>query len=81
MEKEDFSVASVYGPDGVLTFKDVTTLDFSGTEFIGFMDNQRKVILQDITDNSMRLVMFMAASPDYYPLNTNALVLTFEVVN
>ena len=44
------------------------------------MDNQRKVIIQDITDNTMRLVMFMAASPDYYPLNTHALVLTFEVV-
>lgn len=80
-EKEDFNVPSVYGPDGLLTFKDVSTLDFSGTEFIGFMDSQRKVIIQDITDSSMRLVLFMAASPDYYPLNTNALVLTFEVVN
>jgi PKD repeat protein len=81
VEKEDFQVPSVYGPEGVLTFSDASTLDFSGTEFVGFMDNQRKVILQDITDNSMRLVMFMSASPDYYPLNTNALVLTFEVVN
>jgi hypothetical protein len=80
VEKEDFPVPSVYGPNGILTFKEVSTLDFSGTEFVGFMDNQRKVILQDITDNSMRLVMFMAASPDYYPLNTNALVLSFEVV-
>jgi hypothetical protein len=79
-EKEDFAVLSVYGQDGVLTFSNVSTLDFSGTEFIGFMDNQRKVIIQDITDNTMRLVMFMAASPDYYPLNTHALVLTFEVV-
>jgi PKD repeat protein len=80
VEKEDFAVPSVYGPDGVLTYKDVSTLDFSGTEFIGFMDNQRKVIVQEITDNSMRLVMFMAASQDYYPLNTHALILTFEVV-
>jgi PKD repeat protein len=80
VEKEDLAVPSVYGPGGILTFKAVSTLDFSGTEFVGFMDNQRKVILQDITDNSMRLVMFVAASPDYYPLNTNALVLTFEVV-
>jgi hypothetical protein len=80
VEKEDFAVPSVYGPEGVVTYKDVSTLDFSGTEFVGFMDYQRKVILQEITDNSMRLVMFMAASPDYYPLNTNALVLTFEVV-
>jgi hypothetical protein len=81
VEKENFDVPSVYGPEGVLTFQNVSTLDFSGTEFIGFMDNQRKVIVQEITDNSMRLVMFMAASPDYYPLNTHALVLTFEVVN
>jgi hypothetical protein len=80
VEKEDFAVPSVYGPDQVVTYKNVSTLDFSGTEFIGFMDNQRKVIIQDLTDTSMRLVMFMAASPDYYPLNTNALVLTFEVV-
>ena len=78
--KEDFAVPSVYGPEGFVTFKDASTLDFSGTEFVGFMDNQRKVIVQDITDNTMRLVMFMAASPDYYPLNTHALVLTFEVV-
>jgi hypothetical protein len=81
VEKEDLVVPSVYGPEGALVFKDVSTLDFSGTEFIGFMDNQRKVIIQRITDTSLRLVMFMAASPDYYPLNTNALVLTFEVVN
>jgi hypothetical protein len=80
VEKEDFAVPSVYGPDGVLTYKNVSTLDFSGTEFIGFMDYQRKVIIQDLTDSSMRLVMFMAASQDYYPVNTNALVLTFEVV-
>jgi hypothetical protein len=80
VEKEDFAVPSVYGPDGVLTYNDVSTLDFSGTEFIGFMDYQRKVIVQEITDASMRLVMFMAASPDYYPANTNAIILTFEVV-
>lgn len=28
----------------------------------------------------MQLIMFMAASPDYFPANTNALVLSFEVV-
>ena len=79
-EKEDLAVPSVYGPGGVLTYKGVSTLDFSGTEFIGFMDYQRKVIVQEINDTSMRLVMFMAASPDYFPANTHALVLTFEVV-
>lgn len=80
VENEDFAVPSVYGPEGVLTYTDVSTLNFSGTEFVGFMDNQRKVIVQEITDNSMRLVMFMAASPDYFPMNTHALVRTFEVV-
>lgn len=79
-EKEDFDVPSVYGPGGVLTYKGVSTLDFSGTEFVGFWDVQHKVIVQDVQDKSMRLVMFMSASPDYYPLATHALILTFEVV-
>lgn len=82
VEKEDYNVPSVYGPPTyVVTYKDVSTLDFSGTEFIGFMDHQRKVIIQEVTDKTMRLVMFASLSPDYYPLNTHALILTFEVVN
>jgi PKD repeat protein len=81
VEKEDFAVPSVYGPPNyVITYTGVSTLDFSGTEFIGFMDNQRKAIIQEVTDNTMRLVLFMTASPDYFPLNTHALILTFEVV-
>lgn len=79
---EDFDVPSVYDPsDGLVTFSDVSTLDFSGTEFVGFLDFQRKVIVQEITDSSMKIVMFMAASPDHLPLNTHALVLTFQVVS
>lgn len=79
--KEDLTVPSVYGPPTyTVTYKDVSTLDFSGTEFIGFLDKQRKVIIQEITDNSMRLVMFAALHPTYYPLNTTALILSFEVV-
>ena len=81
VENENFVVPSVYGADGTITFEDVSTLDFSGTEFIGLMDFQRKVILNKISDNSMQLVMFMAASPDHLPMNTHALVLTFVVVN
>ncbi|MBK7713697.1 MAG: PKD domain-containing protein [Bacteroidales bacterium] len=81
VEKENFTIASVWGAEGTVTYQNVSTLDFSGTEFVGFMDYQRKVILQDITDNTMRLVMFMTGSPDYYPLNTHALILSFEVVN
>ena len=81
MENEDLTVSSVFGGDGTMTYNGVSTLDFSGTEFIGFMDFQRKVIIQDIKDNSMRLVMFMAAEPSAPGINTNGLVLTFEVVN
>ncbi|MHA7109871.1 PKD domain-containing protein [Sunxiuqinia elliptica] len=81
VESENFVVPSVYGADGTITFENVSTLDFSGTEFIGLMDFQRKVILNKIRDNSIQLVMFMAASPDHLPMNTHALVLTFVVVN
>lgn len=81
VENEDLTVSSVFGGDGTMTYNGVSTLDFSGTEFIGFMDFQRKVIIQDIKDNSMRLVMFMAAEPSAPGINTNGLVLTFEVVN
>lgn len=81
VEKENLTVPSVYGAGGVVTYNNVSTLDFSGTEFIGFRDYQRKVILKKITNTSMQLVMFMAASPDYFPANTNALVLSFEAVD
>ena len=77
---EDLTIASVYGENGQVTYKNVSTLDFSGTEFIGFRDYQRKVIIKKITDTSMQLVLFMAASPGYFPANTNALILSFEVV-
>ncbi|HOO98948.1 MAG TPA: PKD domain-containing protein [Bacteroidales bacterium] len=80
VEEEDFTVASVYGPGGQLTYPGVSTLDFSGTEFVGFWDYQSKVIVQEITDKTMRLVMFMSASATYYPLNTHALILTFSLV-
>lgn len=80
VENENFEVSSVYGPGGVLTYQGVSTLDFSGTEFVGFYDFQRKVVIQEITNSTMRLVMFMAASQDYIGINTHALVLTFEVV-
>ena len=80
VEKENFSLSSVYGAGGVITYPNVSTLDFSGTEFIGFMDFQRKVIVQEITDNTMRLACFASLSQDYAPLNTHALILTFDAV-
>lgn len=83
-ENEDFTVPSVYGPPTyMITYKGVSTLDFSGTEFVGFRDFQRKVIINKISDTSMQLIMFMAASPDYLQpvaFNTHALILSFEVV-
>lgn len=80
VKKEDYTIQSVYGGDGTVTYKDVTTLDFSGTAFVGFMDHDRKVILKEISEDKMTLVMFMAASPDHYPLNTHGLVFSFEAV-
>lgn len=80
VENENFQISSVYGPGGSLTYQNVMTLDFSGNAFVGFLDFESKVIVQDITDSSMRLVMFLAASQDFIGVNTNALVLTFEVV-
>ncbi len=82
VEQEDFTVSSVHGAGGSLTFSGVSTLDFSGTEFVGFRDFQRKVMVQEITDSSMRIVMFMAAGQDpaIIGINTHALILTFEVV-
>ena len=80
-EVDNMDVSSVFDPtDFVVTYENVMTLDFSGTEFIGFMDSERKVIVQELTNTSMRLVVFMHGDMDYYPLHTNALVFTFEVV-
>lgn len=80
VENENLTVSSVYGPGGMLTYSGVSTLDFSGTGYVGFKDFEKKVIIQDISDNSMRLVMFLAASQDFIGVNTNAIVLTLEVV-
>ena len=75
------TVATLQEPTaGTITFEDVMTLDFSGTEFIGFRDFQRKVILKSITNTKMQLIMFMAASPGDLPKNTHALILSFDAV-
>ncbi len=81
VESETFNVPSVYGPGGVVTYDNVATLDFSGTEFVGFLDFQRKVMVKSISANTIQLAMFLAASPDNLPLNTHALVLSFDLVN
>lgn len=80
-DSEDITVSSVYG--GV-PYTGAMTIDFSGTEFIGFHDFQRKVILNSISDTMMQLTMFMAAGsdpPEIIGVNTHALIMTFEVVN
>ena len=72
----------------ILTYPGVATIDFpNSTEFIGIMDFQRKVIVMDITDNTMQLAMFLTLDPaaviswnPLIPLSTTVLVLTFEVV-
>jgi len=72
----------------VVTYEGVTTIDFPGTdEFVGIRDFHQKVIVQNITDESMRLVMFLTLSPDaiisqdpLIALATTAVVLTFNVV-
>lgn len=82
-ENENFEVSSVYGPNGKITYQNVMTIDFSGTEFIGFRDFQRKVILKSISGSRMQLVMFMAAGDGKTApigVNTHALVLSFEAV-
>ncbi|MFV0266377.1 PKD domain-containing protein [Maribellus luteus] len=84
-DNEDLTVSSVYGPPTYsITFNNVMTLDFSGTEFIGFRDFQRKVILKSISNSRMQLVMFMAAGSDpaqIIGINTHALVLSFDAIN
>lgn len=79
-DNEDITIPSVYG--GV-SYTGAMTIDFSGTEFIGFRDFQRKVILNSISDTRMQLTMFMAAgtAEEIIGVNTNALIMTFEVVN
>lgn len=79
VESEDFNVPSVYSSSG-LSFKGVKTLDFSGTEFIGFRDFQRKVVMRSISNTRMQLIMFMAASTAAVGVNTHALILSFEAV-
>lgn len=75
-ESEDFTVPTVSG----VTYSGVNTLSFTDGGYVGFLDAQTKVILQSITDTSMRLVIFIAADPGKYPKASHALVMTFKAV-
>lgn len=95
-EQEDFSIPTIpdfatgLQPPGipVVTYNEVMTLDITGSDaFVGIRDFHKKVIVEELTDNSMRLVMFLTLSPDaiisqdpLVALSTTALILTFEVV-
>lgn len=80
VESENFETSSAIESSGKVSFNGVSTLSFSGNEFIGLLDFERRAIIQNITDKSMRLIMFLAASPDAIGVNTNAVILTFEAV-
>jgi len=78
VEKEDFTVTTAYGN---VTYPNVMTLDFSGTEFIGFMDFTRKCIVRSLTPTSMQLALFVSADVSGSTmLPTHAVLMTFEVV-
>lgn len=79
VEEEDFVTSSVW-TGGAITYNDVSSLNFSDTGFLGFLDFETKVIVREISDSQLKVVVFMAASQDYIGINTHALLLTFEVV-
>jgi PKD repeat protein len=84
-EGKDLAIATV-STDGNTatnrTYKNVMTLTFSGTEFVGFMDFTRECIVQEITPTKMRLAMFVATTqkPANYSKPSYVAILTFELV-
>lgn len=83
VKNENFQISAVNAENGQVvdvTYAGVSTLGFSGTEFIGLMDFERRVIIQEIADKSMRLVLFLSADPGNIGISSNAVILTFEVV-
>lgn len=96
-ENEDFTIPTIPDfatgtqPPGipVVTYPGVMTLDFPNSDaFIGIRDFHRKVIVQELTSSSMRLVMFMTLDPKaiasqnpLIALSTSAAILTFDAVN
>jgi PKD repeat protein len=83
-EKKDLAITTVSTNGNTPTnriYKDVMTLTFSGTEFVGFMDFTRECIIQEITPTKMRLVMFVSTTTKaYYNKPSYVVILTFEVV-
>lgn len=65
-----------------VTYPGVSTLSFSGNEFIGFMGFHRECIIQEITPEKMRLAMFMSATTGAnFNKPSLVVIFTFEAVN
>jgi hypothetical protein len=83
-ESKDLAITTVSTNGNTPTnrvYKNVMTLTFTGTEFVGFMDFTRECIIQEITPAKMRLVMFVCTTQKaYYNKPSHVAILTFEVV-
>ncbi len=81
--EEDYTILSAIA-GGPLTYPGVSTIDFSEGSYLGFLDFNRKVIIQEITDSSMKMVVFASldfAAAQAGGASTHGFVLSFEVVN
>lgn len=64
-----------------VTFEGVSTLNFSGSEFIGVMGFHRECIVQEISPEKMRLAMFMSATAgEHFSKPSLVVIFTFEAV-
>ena len=84
-ESKDLTLTVVSQADGAttadLTYEGVSTLNFSGSEFIGLMDFHRECIIQEITPDKMRLAMFMSATTgEHFNKPSLVVIFTFEPV-
>lgn len=84
-EDKDLTITAVSQADGAttydVTYEGVSTLNFSGNEFIGLLDFHQEVIIQEITPEKMRLVMFMSATQGaHFNKPSLAVIFTFEAV-
>ena len=83
-ENQNFTLATVSTNGNTVTertYRNVMTLRFSGTEFIGFMDFTRDCIILSLTPEKMQLALFVCTTQGAnYNKPTHAVLLTFEVV-
>ncbi len=84
-EEKDLAHTVVSQADGSTTadlvYEGVSTLNFSGNEFIGLMDFHRECIIQEITPEKMRLAMFMSATQGaHFNKPSLVVIFTFEAV-